>query len=59
MGKSVTHNCIPVLLVLHKDVNLLVQQLVGSIVYVVKMQMGKQYAVNVADNYFCLHGQVV
>ena len=41
MGKTMIHDRIPVLLVLHKDVNLLVQQLVGGIVYVVKVQMGK------------------
>ena len=44
MGKTMIHDRIPVLLVLlvlHKDVNFLVQQLVGGIVYMVKVQMGK------------------
>ena len=54
-----TLNSIPILLVLHKDVNRLAQQLIGSIVYVVKVQMGKQYAVYVVDNIFRLHRQVV
>ena len=54
-----TKDCILVLLVLHKDVNRLVQQLVGSIVYMVKVQMGKQYAVYVVYNIFGLHRQVV
>jgi len=59
MGKAMTKNSIPILLVLHKDVNRLAQQLIGSIVYVVKVQMGKQYAVYVVDNIFRLHRQVV